>query len=82
MGDQPPAAVTRRDPSGETWQLYTSKSFKSPVENENVSTLLLCVFTAVKLCKVDTEVNLPGWVNHSGFTRCIVAEVVAADEAY
>jgi hypothetical protein len=26
----PPAAVTRRFPSGETWQLYTSWSFKSP----------------------------------------------------
>lgn len=26
----PPAAVTSRFPSGETWQLYTSWSFKSP----------------------------------------------------
>lgn len=27
----PPAAVTSLDPSGETWQLYTSKSFFSPL---------------------------------------------------
>lgn len=28
----PPAAVTRRLPSGDTWQLYTSWSFFSPTE--------------------------------------------------
>lgn len=31
--DSPPAAVAMRAPSGETWQLYTSKSFCSPVED-------------------------------------------------
>jgi hypothetical protein len=38
--DEPPAAVARRDPSGETWQLYTSKSFCSPVTKFNVSKIL------------------------------------------
>ena len=32
---RPPAAVTSRVPSGETWQLYTSKSLSSPIDRTN-----------------------------------------------
>lgn len=71
--DEPPAAVARRDPSGETWQLYTSNSLRSPGCNRTGQRWVFGLVS--QMLELQVRADVPGWFNHSGFTRCIVASL-------